>query len=645
MVKVVSGTGYGYDMSLKYRSGNNLMRFSPRKTYRSHIVRGNVLEHSERLDLMVRFDLLDGRELYVPIYSETMYYLKTGETSYSVCEFCIADLNAHYDESKIYFYGTIKVFSEPKPYFSVFEIYDVNISFNKHLLSEFKRWDILFENEYYHENPFQNFKNQKNHLQNILFGLAVGDALGVPVEFESRQSLTNNPVTTMRDGGVHDVPAGTWSDDSAMTFCLVETINEGFDLQLLANKFIAWKNNNYWTPYGNVFDIGIATSQAINRLIAGELPENARATDEMSNGNGSLMRILPLVLHIKDKEIDERWQITKQVSSITHGHVRSVIACFYYLEFARLLINNTIKGAAFKTLIDKIPEYLGKRGTIYNKNNLTLAIQQVTGQKNYYLNKDEIFIAEIEQIEIDMFARLFDNDFANTHIDDIKSSGYVVHTLEASIWCLLNTNNYVDAVLKAVNLGEDSDTTAAVTGGLAGLLYGASTIPKKWIWILPKKKEINKLIFGDVNTYNSIEGKIAVCYKNSYHNDSDEFSEKFSQINYQTAAYMRLPDKNGLNLLSFEFKYPNYSNNTSISIDLDCDISFEANKKEFFNTIHAISVNEYHDCMINGTLQIFNLTTNVWDNFSFTSRFTYLGIQQIIQASTIYAEVFHVFEQ
>lgn len=305
----------------------------------------------------------------------------------------------------------------------------------------------------------------RNFLKDILYGVAVGDALGVPVEFKSRYYLRQNPVNTMQGFGTHDVKAGVWSDDSSLTFCLAESINEGLDLQQLANKFIAWKNENYWTPEGEVFDIGIASSLAIDRLANGVNPELAGGIEEFDNGNGSLMRILPLVLYCKDKTISERFQITKAVSSLTHGHIRSVIGCFYYLEFAKQIMEGKDKCEIYENLKTEVTGFL----------------------KSLIINSSEIAI----------YNRLLNDNIYELEEDEIKSSGYVVHTLEASIWCLLTTDNYVDAVLKAVNLGEDTDTSGAVTGGLAGMLYGFKTIPQFWIDVLAKKEDINKLIHQD----------------------------------------------------------------------------------------------------------------------------------------------------
>lgn len=300
-----------------------------------------------------------------------------------------------------------------------------------------------------------------NRLQTILIGTAVGDALGVPVEFQQREMLKANPVTNMREYGSHNQPKGTWSDDTSLMLCLAESMVEGLDINKLSQKFIAWKNDNLWTPHGWVFDIGIGTRIAIERLEDGMSPELAGGFVEMDNGNGSLMRILPLVLHIKDLDIEQRYEWTQKVSSITHGHVRSVMACFYYLEFARKIIAGNDKFQAYKELQSEVTMYFESR--------------------------------KINPLEIQKFSRLLFEDISKVEEDNIKSSGYVLDTLEASVWCLLTTNSYKEAVLKAVNLGNDTDTTGAVTGGLTGLLYGVEQIPQEWLQVIARKEDILKI--------------------------------------------------------------------------------------------------------------------------------------------------------
>jgi ADP-ribosyl-[dinitrogen reductase] hydrolase len=302
---------------------------------------------------------------------------------------------------------------------------------------------------------------RRNYHKDILFGVAIGDALGVPVEFKSRQQISENPVTDMIGYGTYGMPPGTWSDDASLTFCLADALSDNYDLQTIANNFVKWRYNNFWTARGEVFDVGMGTQQAIERIAKGKRPDLAGGFDSWSNGNGSLMRILPLLPYIKDKPIEERFAITKDVSSITHGHIRSAIACFYYLEFAR------------KLLLGDSPL------NIYN---------ELKSEVLNYLNSTNII-----REEITLFNKVLVDDIYTKDVAEIKSSGYVLHTLEASIWCLLNTSSYEEAVLKAVNLGEDTDTTAAVTGGLASLYYGYQSIPEKWVIMLARSKEIEML--------------------------------------------------------------------------------------------------------------------------------------------------------
>jgi ADP-ribosyl-[dinitrogen reductase] hydrolase len=302
----------------------------------------------------------------------------------------------------------------------------------------------------------------KNIAESLLYGVCIGDALGVPVEFVYREYLNEFPVIEMLGGGIHGQEKGVWSDDSSLTFCLAETIAEGYNHQLLAKKFIAWKYNAYWTATGEVFDIGNATSWSISNLSKGINPIEAGGKNESDNGNGSLMRILPLVLLLQDLPIDDRFKLTKEVSSITHAHPRSILACFYYLEFALELI----KGE--------------DRFKIYEK----LKINVLD-----FFNSNNDFTSEIHHFE-----RLLKENIYELGEDSIQSSGYVIHTLESSIWCFLTTNSYNEAVLKAINLGEDTDTTGAVTGGLAALFYGYESISKEWINAIKGKNDIDNLI-------------------------------------------------------------------------------------------------------------------------------------------------------
>ncbi|WP_343670010.1 ADP-ribosylglycohydrolase family protein [Chitinophaga sp.] len=302
-----------------------------------------------------------------------------------------------------------------------------------------------------------------SHIKGALLGLAVGDALGVPVEFQSRDLLARSPVTNMREFGTHGQPAGTWSDDSSLTFCLAETLVKGYDLQDLANRFVNWRNHGYWTAHGSVFDVGNATNTAIYYLSQGAPPTTAGGDAEDCNGNGSLMRILPLLFYIKDLDIHDRYLHVQKVSSLTHRHVRSIACCFIYLEVALHILKGDQPVAAYLNAIAAVNEYF----------------------------KEKDILNEKEQ---DILAPTLSGSLTKKPISEIHGTGYVVHTLEAAIWILIHTNTYAAAVLTAVNLGNDTDTTAAVTGGLAGMHYGWEEIPAEWLNILAGKDRIEELI-------------------------------------------------------------------------------------------------------------------------------------------------------
>lgn len=299
-------------------------------------------------------------------------------------------------------------------------------------------------------------------VHSALFGLAVGDALGVPVEFQNRDILKRNPVVDMREFGSHGQPAGTWSDDSSLAFCLAESLSKEYNLEDIANKFLQWYNAEIWTPHGRVFDIGIATRQAIYQISKGTNPTLCGGFEENDNGNGSLMRILPLAFYLQDEtNLSVIFHKTKEVSSITHAHFRSVFACFVYIVYTLEILKGSEKSIAYQNMQFKVNGFIAKNG--FNKK------------------------------EIQLFNRILNKNISDFSEDEIHSTGYVLYSLEASFWCTLNSNSYEETVLKAVNLGDDTDTTAAIAGGLAGLIYGFENIPENWKNQLARKNDILEL--------------------------------------------------------------------------------------------------------------------------------------------------------
>ncbi|MCW3468019.1 ADP-ribosylglycohydrolase family protein [Chitinophaga nivalis] len=303
------------------------------------------------------------------------------------------------------------------------------------------------------------------HTQQItgaFYGVAIGDALGVPVEFKTRDYLSSYPITDFTGYGSWNQPPGTFSDDSSLTFCTAESLLTGYHLSDMAERFVQWYQHGYWGAHHVVFDIGQTTRLSLQRVATGTSPLLSGGMEEFENGNGSLMRMMPVALYLAhEPDIHQRYRIVKEISGITHLHFRSVLACFIYVEYLRLLL----------TTPDPQTAYLQLQTTI-----------------NHFLATQSFNPAEVKY-----FDRLLLQSVATTDRSQINSSGYVIHTLESAIWCLLTTTSYSECVLKAVNLGGDTDTTGAVAGALAGVCYGQSGIPATWIQQVARSKDIAAL--------------------------------------------------------------------------------------------------------------------------------------------------------
>ena len=297
----------------------------------------------------------------------------------------------------------------------------------------------------------------------VMIGHAVGDALGVPVEFCSREEIAEDPVTDMRGFGSYPVPAGAWSDDTSMSLCALDSLSKGvIDHDEIMDNFVRWASNDEFTPTGEMFDIGRTCLTAIRNFLEvdGRPALECGLTDERSNGNGSLMRIHPFALYafVKGGTLGKSLDIIREGSIMTHAHPRTIYACgIYAMVFWEIL-----KGADKAKVLSEIENAAVLFDGIYPE-------------------------------ESDHFEWAFHKKLASKSADEISSSGYVVHTLEAALWCLLTTNSYKECVLKAVNLGEDTDTVAAVAGGLAGAMYGYDAIPEEWRNTLIRREYIEEM--------------------------------------------------------------------------------------------------------------------------------------------------------
>jgi len=266
--------------------------------------------------------------------------------------------------------------------------------------------------------------------------------------------------TTHKDDIVYYDPVNNSKVNGSTKGCIyrrIDTVNNSdipFDWREV--KFRRWQ-----IDVDTVFDIGDTTRSAIEALRTAANPEDAGGSSELDNGNGSLMRILPLVISTMHLPLVKLYEDVKKVSSLTHAHIRSINCCFYYIVFARQLIYGHPGRKAYQ-----LANHLFSH---------TLQSQNVS------------------QSEMRHLSRILGGAIFTLEQHEIRGSGYVVHSLEASLWCLLTSNSYEEAVLKAINLGEDTDTTGAITGGIAALYFGFESIPTRWINVLARKKDIEVL--------------------------------------------------------------------------------------------------------------------------------------------------------
>ena len=305
-----------------------------------------------------------------------------------------------------------------------------------------------------------------DNIKDGIIGFAVGDALGVPAEFKTREELKRYPITEMIGNGTYLVPKGTWSDDTSMTLATMKSIIEknGINTNDMADKFIDWFRNGNYTATNQCFDIGRTTFQALAKYeLKLDDAVNCGLDGEMDNGNGSLMRMLPIAYYIafenyKHFDIDDKtiYNIVKDVSSITHRHETSILGCYIFVKFAIEIIEGKFKDIAYE----------------YIKN------------LDYSFFKDET---------IAKYRRILKENIKEQKEENIKTTGYIVDTLEAVLWLFVNSKDYNTTILKAVNLGDDTDTVAAITGGLLGIHYGIENINKKWKEDLKKTNYIKCL--------------------------------------------------------------------------------------------------------------------------------------------------------
>ncbi|GAL85877.1 ADP-ribosylation/Crystallin J1 [Sporocytophaga myxococcoides] len=307
----------------------------------------------------------------------------------------------------------------------------------------------------------------KGPAKDILFGVAIGEAIGLPFESSERNDMLKYSDSNISGCNVYSQHQGMWSHSTALTFCMAESIIDGYDLETTAINFIGWKNKSLKRSDGYVFDHNNTTVKAICRL---EKVMNQSlytdtsifsSTSDFDNSNGSLMRILPLLYVIRDKPIRVQFNIIWDNSALTHNHIRAAMCCMIYLKVAEHILHGHEKSDAYQQTRHEIKELWD--GIDFDLN------------------------------EIRYFERVIQSDIRNYSFEYLRSGEYVMDSLESSLWCLLKTDSYKGAIQKSINLGGNTSSTGAITGGLAGLYYGFKSIPDPWIRTLSKRSYILKL--------------------------------------------------------------------------------------------------------------------------------------------------------
>lgn len=287
-----------------------------------------------------------------------------------------------------------------------------------------------------------------------IVGHAIGDAMGVPTEFFKRDELMANPVVDMIKARYINQPEGSWSDDTSMEIATIESFIEkrSFDYDDIMKKWVEWILDGTYSCNGKAFGMGNTCLAAITNFYTGIKPLECGLNDIRSNGNGSLMRILPVALYCYSKKIDDNQiiKLVNDISSLTHAHDISKMGCFIYVKFVIYLLSGLSKEEAYN-----------------NIKNL-----------DYSMYSEDA---------INVYDRILNNDIKEYSLKTIKSTGYVVDTLECVLWIFLNAESYTDCIVASTNMGDDTDSIGAIVGSMAGILYGYDSIPTRWLDKLQRK--------------------------------------------------------------------------------------------------------------------------------------------------------------
>jgi ADP-ribosylglycohydrolase len=290
-----------------------------------------------------------------------------------------------------------------------------------------------------------------------LFGMAVGDALGAPVEFRPPGSF--DPVTDYQDGGPHDLGPGGWTDDTSLALAMAASLKDGWDLNDQAAKYVSWFRNGEYSVNGRCFDIGGTTAGALRTFEETGDARTAASTSEHASGNGSIMRLAPVPIryaHLFPHKVHQLRMYAIESSLTTHASPQCLSACAYMAT----VLCGLMHGESREEVL--APDWEHIQGIEWHPD-----------------------IAEIVQ-----------GSFRERKPPEIRGIGYVVKSLEAALWAFHDAEDFSEAVLRAVNLGDDTDTTGAVCGQFAGAFWGESGIPQKWRDNLQKPDMIEEALEG-----------------------------------------------------------------------------------------------------------------------------------------------------
>lgn len=342
-----------------------------------------------------------------------------------------------------------------------------------------------------------------------LLGFVTGDALGVPVEYTERQELEKHPVRTMKGYGTYRQPPGTWSDETSLLLATLDSISQMGQIHLddLMTRYLSWYDEKAYLAYGEVFDLPHITRNALENYRHGTAAYYSGGRSDFHNSNSAISRMLPIAFYLESDRFRQIYaddmkaqspdhlaiQLIHQASCLTNGHYVALVCSSIYTYMARWLIRWRLDGAkpgSFRSadLIGHFERLISGLKEFYRTANPSLMAAPFSGDTAPSQEEKDGFEAAWS-----LLGRLEDlAQLIRTPVSEIYSDGYCLHAIEVVLYCLLKTDSYEDAVLMAVNLGEDTDTNGALVGGLAGLLYGREQIPASWKEGLARLRELEQ---------------------------------------------------------------------------------------------------------------------------------------------------------